>query len=203
MLAGSAAGEPIRLLALGDSLTQGHGLDPGQGLVAQLQDWLKSHGADVEVINGGVSGDTTAGGRARLDWLLQPPPDAVMVALGGNDLLRGLPPAQARANLDAILRTLDEKHIPALLAGLPAPGNYGPDYQKAFDAIYPDLARKYGAVPVPNLLKPITDTPVQQRASESLMQADNIHPSPAGVKKVVAALGPKVLELLEKVQGMR
>jgi len=190
-----------KILALGDSLTQGYGLDnPADGLVPQLQDWLQAHGADVTVVNGGVSGDTTAGGKSRLDWLLTPGTKAVIVALGGNDLLRGLPPSEARSNLDAILANLQAKDIPALLAGLPAPGNYGADYQREFDAIYPDLAQEYGAVLVPNLLAPITETSLQERAKEDLMQPDNIHPSPAGVKKVVAALGPKVLELLAKVK---
>jgi acyl-CoA thioesterase-1 len=190
-----------KILALGDSLTQGYGLDnPADGLVPQLQDWLQAHGADVTVVNGGVSGDTTAGGKSRLDWLLTPGTKAVIVALGGNDLLRGLPPSEARSNLDAILANLQAKDIPVLLAGLPAPGNYGADYQREFDAIYPDLAQEYGAVLVPNLLAPITETSLQERAKEDLMQPDNIHPSPAGVKKVVAALGPKVLELLAKVK---
>ncbi|OWY03056.1 arylesterase [Thioclava sp. IC9] len=191
----------VSILALGDSLTQGYGLDhPTDGLVPQLQGWLRDHGQDVSVINGGVSGDTTAGGLSRIDWLLTPQPDAVIVALGGNDLLRGLPPEQARANLDGILAKLQAKDIPALLAGLPAPGNFGPKYQKDFDAIYPDLAKKYDAVLVPNLLAPITETSIEERAKTNLMQPDNIHPSPAGVKKVVAALGPKVLELLAKVK---
>ncbi|WP_081847209.1 arylesterase [Thioclava indica] len=189
-----------KILALGDSLTQGYGLDnPADGLVPQLQDWLQAHGADVTVVNGGVSGDTTAGGRSRLDWLLTPDIKAVIVALGGNDLLRGLPPSEARRNLDAILADLQDKDLPALLAGLPAPGNYGADYQSEFDAIYPDLAKKYDAVLVPNLLAPIMATSLEERAKQDLMQADNIHPSPAGVKKVVAVLGPKVLELLAKV----
>jgi acyl-CoA thioesterase-1 len=194
------AAAQTKILALGDSLTQGYGLDnPADGLVPQLQDWLQAHGADVTVVNGGVSGDTTAGGRSRLDWLLTPDTKAVIVALGGNDLLRGLPPSEARRNLDAILADLQGKGLPALLAGLPAPGNYGADYQSEFDAIYPDLAKKYDAVLVPNLLAPIMATSLEKRAKEDLMQADNIHPSPLGVKKVVAALGPKVLELLAKV----
>lgn len=198
--AGPALAE-VSILALGDSLTQGYGLDnPEDGLVPQLQSWLKDHGQDVTVINGGVSSDTTAGGLSRIDWLLTPQPDAVIVALGGNDLLRGLPAYQARDNLDAILAKLQAKSIPALLAGLPAPGNFGPDYQKEFDAIYPDLAQKYDAVLVPNLLAPITETPIEERAKIDLMQPDNLHPSPAGVKKVVEALGPKVLELLAKVK---
>jgi acyl-CoA thioesterase-1 len=191
--------EPVTLLALGDSLTQGYGLAPEDGLVPQLQAWLTAQGAEVTVINAGVSGDTTAGGRARLDWSLTPEVDAVMIALGGNDLLRGLPPAEARANLEAMLVTVQARGLPVLLAGLPAPGNYGPAYQAEFDAIWPDLAAQYDAVLVPNLLAPIAELPLEDRIGANLMQDDNIHPAPAGVALVVAALGPKVLELLAKV----
>ena len=179
----------MTLLALGDSLTQGYGLAPEDGLVPHLQAWL----------NAGVSGDTTAGGRERLDWSLTPEVDAVMIALGGNDLLRGLPPAEARANLEAMLVTVQAHGLPVLLAGLPAPGNYGPAYQAEFDAIWPDLAAQYDAVLVPNLLAPIAELPLEDRIGANLMQDDNIHPAPAGVALVVAALGPKVLELLAKV----
>lgn len=197
--ASPAWAEPVTLLALGDSLTQGYGLAPEDGLVPQLQAWLTAQGAEVTVINAGVSGDTTAGGRARLDWSLTPEVDAVMIALGGNDLLRGLPPAEARANLEAMLVTVQARGLPVLLAGLPAPGNYGPAYQAEFDAIWPDLAAQYDAVLVPNLLAPIAELPLENRIGANLMQDDNIHPAPAGVALVVAALGPKVLELLAKV----
>lgn len=191
----------MTLLALGDSLTQGYGLAPEDGLVPQLQAWLTAQGAEVTVINAGVSGDTTAGGRARLDWSLTPEVDAVMIALGGNDLLRGLPPAEARANLEAMLATVQARGLPVLLAGLPAPGNYGPAYQAEFDAIWPDLAAQYDAVLVPNLLAPIAELPLEDRIGANLMQDDNIHPAPAGVALVVAALGPKVMELLAKVSA--
>ncbi|MDD8023610.1 MAG: arylesterase [Paracoccaceae bacterium] len=198
--ASPALAAPVTLLALGDSLTQGYGLAaPEDGLVPQLQAWLRAQGADVTVINAGVSGDTTAGGRARLDWSLTPDVDAVMIALGGNDLLRGLPPAEARANLEAMLATVQARGLPVLLAGLPAPGNYGAEYQAEFDAIWPDLAKKYDAVLVPNLLGPIAALSLEDRIGANLMQDDNIHPSPAGVTLVVAALGPKVLALLAKI----
>lgn len=188
--------EPLELVALGDSLTQGYGLPTDQGLVPQLQAWLAAQGADVRVVNAGVSGDTTAGGLSRLDWSLGPQTDALMVALGGNDLLRGLPPEEARANLDAILTRARARGLPVLLVGLPAPGNYGPDYKADFDAIWPELAQKHGAVLVPNLLAPIMETPPELRAKTDLMQDDNIHPAPAGVALVVEALGPKVLDLI-------
>lgn len=188
--------EPLELVALGDSLTQGYGLPTDQGLVPQLQAWLVAQGADVRVVNAGVSGDTTAGGLSRLDWSLGPQTDALMVALGGNDLLRGLPPEEARANLDAILTRARARGLPVLLVGLPAPGNYGPDYKADFDAIWPELAQKHGAVLVPNLLAPIMETPPELRAKTDLMQDDNIHPAPAGVALLVEALGPKVLDLI-------
>ena len=199
-LALPAAAQVPEVLAFGDSLTQGYGLMPGEGLVPQLQGWLATQGTEVQVVNAGVSGDTTAGGRARIDWSLTPGIDAVIVELGGNDLLRGLPPAAARANLDAILAAVKARGLPVLLVGLPAPGNYGPAYKAEFDAIWPALAAKYHALLLPDLLAPIAALPPEERAARGLMQGDNIHPSAAGVKLVVAALGPKVLELLAKAQ---
>jgi len=191
--------EPLQLVALGDSLTQGYGLPEGDGLVPQLQTWLQAAGADVVVQNAGVSGDTTAGGRARLEWSLAGGADALIVALGGNDLLRGLPPAASRANLDAILAEAGGRKLPVLLVGLPAPANYGPDYKADFDAIFPELAAAHGTLLLPNLLEPIMALPLQTRADRALMQGDGIHPSAKGVKLLVAALGPQVLELLARV----
>jgi acyl-CoA thioesterase-1 len=193
-----ASAEPLHLLALGDSLTQGYGLAPDEGLVPQLEAWLRANGADVTIINAGVSGDTTAGGRARLGWSLTPEVDAVMVALGGNDLLRGLPPEEARANLSAILEDLAAQGLPALLVGLPAPGNYGPVYQQSFDAIWPELSAQYDTLLVPNFLGPIMDLPLRERTARDYMQDDAIHPSAEGVTLIVEALGPTVLTLLER-----
>lgn len=187
-------------MALGDSLTQGYGLMPGEGLVPQLQAWLAAQGAEVSILNAGVSGDTTSGGRARLDWSLTEGTDAVMIELGGNDMLRGLPPEQARANIEAMLAEVTAKGLPVLLVGLKAPGNYGPDYQAKFDAIWPELGAKYHALVLRDLLAPIASLPPEERAARGLMQGDGIHPSAAGVPLVVAALGPKVLELLAQVQ---
>lgn len=191
---------PVTLLAIGDSLTQGYGLPQGEGLVPQLQAWLQAHGHRVSIVNAGVSGDTTAGGRARIGWSLTPDVQAVMIALGGNDLLRALPPAQTRANIDAMLSEVNRRGLPVLLAGLSAPGNYGPDYQNAFDAIWPEMAAAHGAVPVPDLLAPLGALSPEERAARGLMQADNIHPSAAGVKLVVEALGPQVETLLAQVK---
>lgn len=193
-----ARAEPLELVALGDSLTQGYGLLPDEGLVAQLQAWLVAQGADVRVVNAGVSGDTSAGGRARLGWSLSEYTDALMIALGGNDLLRGIAPAETRANIEAMLAEAKRHGVPVLLIGLKAPGNYGADWQAGFDAIWPDLAAEYNAVLLADLLAPIGAKSPEARAAEELMQADGIHPSARGVALVVEALGPKVLELLAR-----
>lgn len=195
-----ALAEPLRIAALGDSLTQGYGLIPEEGLVPQLQGWLASRGHDVIVINAGVSGDTTAGGLARLDWTLADRPEAMIVALGGNDLLRGIDPAASRANLDAILTRLAAEGVPALLVGLPAPGNYGPEFRDAFQAMYPELAEAHGALMVPDLLAPISEKHLSGQAFLDLMQADGIHPNAAGVALVVEALGPAVEALIARME---
>ncbi|MFZ1725441.1 MAG: arylesterase [Albidovulum sp.] len=197
---GAAAAEPATVVALGDSLTAGYGLPVEDGLVPQLQRWLTAHGTDAVLVNAGVSGDTTAGGLARTDWTLTPDVDAIIVTLGGNDLLRGLPPAEARANLDAILAKAKARNLPVLLIGLVAPGNYGADYKASFDAIYPDLAAKYTALYVKNFLAPIAAQPDRETALNTLMQADRIHPNARGVALIVDALGPKVQELVKRVK---
>jgi len=197
---GMAAAESLRIAALGDSLTQGYGLIPEEGLVPQLQAWLAERGHDVIVINAGVSGDTTAGGLARLDWTLADRPGAMIVALGGNDLLRGIDPAASRANLDAILTRLGAEGVPALLVGLPAPGNYGPEFRDAFQAMYPDLAETHGALLVPDLLAPISEKHLSGQAFMDLMQADGIHPNAAGVALVVESLGPAVEALIARME---
>lgn len=184
-----AVAETLRLVALGDSLTHGYGLAQDEGFVPQLQRWLAGQGADVAVVNMGVSGDTTTGGLARLDWALADGADAVIVELGGNDLLRGVDPATSRANLDAMLTELGERQIPVLLAGLEAPLNYGPEYKAAFEAMYPDLAEEHGAILYPSFLGGL---------GPGMMQPDGIHPNAEGVATIVEAMGPKVLELLER-----
>jgi len=197
---GAGQAQSVRLAALGDSLTQGYGLAQGEGLVPQLQGWLRAQGHDVEVLNAGVSGDTTAGGLSRLDWTLADNPDAMMVALGGNDLLRGIDPAASRANLDAILARLQADGVPVLLVGMPAPGNYGPEFQAAFEAMYPELAEQYGAILYPNLLQPISDKHDAGARYIDLMQDDHIHPNAAGVSLIVEALGPVVSALLDAME---
>lgn len=199
LLAAPVFAAPLQIVALGDSLTAGYGLPPDQGLVPQLQAWLAAAGADVAVQNAGVSGDTTAGGRARLDWSLGNGADALIVALGGNDLLRGLPPEQSRENLDAILTEAGARGLPVLLVGLPAPSNYGPDYKAAFDAMFPELASSHDALLLGNLLAPIMAVPPQDRVTRTLMQSDGLHPAAEGVRLIVAELGPKVLDLIARV----
>ncbi len=199
-LAGPVAAE-VTVAALGDSLTQGYGLPPAEGFVPQLQGWLDAHGADAEVLNAGVSGDTTAGGLSRVDWTLTPEVDAMIVALGGNDLLRGIDPATSKANLDGILAAADAAGVEVLLVGLTAPGNYGPDYKAAFDAMYAALARKWDVALVPSFLGALSDLPDRAGAMADYMQADGIHPNARGVALIVEALGPEVLDLLERAGG--
>ena len=187
------AGEPIRVLAIGDSLTAGYGLARDEGFLARLVRWLDAHGAPpVELVNMGVSGDTTAAGRDRLDWVLRDGADAVILALGGNDILRGVEPEETRKNLDAMLAELRERELPVLLIGLEAPLNYGADYKAAFDAIYPDLAEKHDALLAYWGLEDLADEP-------GMLQQDRLHPSAAGVARLVERLGPDVLKLIARV----
>lgn len=198
---GSAAmanAEPVTIAALGDSLTQGYGLPPEDGFVPQLQAWLDAKGADAIVLNAGVSGDTTAGGLARADWTLTPDVDALIVTLGGNDMLRGLPPEEARDNLAGILDKARARGLPVLLSGMKAPGNFGADYKAAFDAIYPDLSQRYGAIAYDDFLGPLQKALKQGAAPADLLQGDGIHPTRAGVALVVDGIGPSVLDLIAR-----
>jgi len=194
---GPAYAEPATIVALGDSLTQGYGLPSGEGFVPVLQNWLDDNGADATIINAGVSGDTTAGGLARTDWSLVPETSALIVNLGGNDLLRGLDPATSRANLDAILDKADARNIPVLLLGLRAPGNYGASFQQAFDAMYEDLASEHDALFVADYLGPVT---LGERLNPQYIQDDGIHPNAEGVKLLVEAVGPVVLDLITRTK---
>mgnify|MGYP003885766099 CR=1 FL=1 len=200
VLAGFAASAgQVTVAALGDSLTQGYGLPQGDGFVPQLDRWLRTNGAEVALINAGVSGDTTAGGAARVGWTLTPDVDAMIVTLGGNDLLRGIDPAVARGNLETILKAAQDAGVAVLLIGMQAPGNYGPDYKAAFDAIYPELATAYDTLLADSFFGGLAaaDNPA---AAAQYMQADGIHPNAEGVRRIVETLGPRVLELIALAQ---
>lgn len=191
-----AAAEPVTVAALGDSLTQGYGLKPEQGFVPQLQNWLNGQGANVQLINAGVSGDTTAGGLSRIEWTLSEDVDALIVALGGNDLLRGIDPAVSRANLNGILDKAVSRGLPVLLIGMDAPPNYGAEFEAAFDTMYAELAGTHGALFHPNFLGALASFEDRAMVLATYMQRDGIHPNRAGVALIVQDIGPGVLELI-------
>lgn len=192
--ASPATAEPLRLLAFGDSLVHGYGLPEGKTFPAHLEDALRGAGHDVRVTNAGSSGDTTETGRSRVDWVVRPRTDAVIVVLGANDALRGIDPGVTRRNLDAILTRLAEKDLPTLLAGMKAPRNMGESYVARFDSIYPELADKHGTVFYPFFLKGVAQQP-------ALNQDDGIHPNAKGVRVIVETMLPKVEQLLARVGG--
>lgn len=189
-----ANADQARLLVLGDSLVAGYGLPPGQSLPDQLQRDLATRGVSVAVINAGVSGDTTAGGLARLDWSLADNPDAVIIVLGGNDMLRGLPPEGTAANLDAIVSRLRGREIEVLLAGMMAPRNLGPAYVEAFDAIYPALARRHDIEFYPFFLDGVALDP-------ALNLDDGLHPNMQGISEISRRMLPVVERLLARLGG--
>jgi acyl-CoA thioesterase I len=196
----SAAGQPVgttqpvKIVALGDSLTAGLGLPADAAFPARLQRALAQKGIAAEVVNAGVSGDTTGDGRARIDWSVPDDTDAVILELGANDALRGLDPAQTRANLDAILRRLAARRLPTLLAGMRAPPNMGADYVKAFDAIYPALAAAHAVIFCPFFLDGVA-------GERGLNQGDGIHPTAAGVDVIVEKIVPQVEELVARARA--
>ena len=176
-------GPELRVLALGDSLFAGYGVKRDESYPARLEAALRARGVNARIANAGVSGDTTAGGLERLAFTLSSqsqPPQLVIISLGGNDMLRGLPPEQTRANLDSIVSQLRAKGIKVVLMGMLAPPNLGADYRAKFDTIYPAVAQKHGAVLVPFFLQPLMGKP-------DLIQADRIHPTATGIEEIVAA----------------
>jgi acyl-CoA thioesterase-1 len=192
-----ADAEPaIKIVAFGDSLTAGFGLPADAAFPAKLQRALRAKGIDAEVVNAGVSGDTTSGGLARLNWSLPEGADAVILELGANDALRGLDPKVTRSALDQILRRLKERRIEVLLAGMRAPRNFGPDYAGAFDAIFPQLASAHDVLFYPFFLEGVA-------TDSKLNQPDGLHPTAAGVDAIVAAIIPKVEELVARVRAKR
>jgi acyl-CoA thioesterase-1 len=193
--AGWAAG-PIRLLVLGDSLSAGYGLAHPDGFEARLADALAAAGHPVTIIDGAVSGDTAAGGLARLDWALGDGADAAIVELGANDGLRGSDPGQLGLNLAAILDGLSARHIPVLFTGMFAPPNLGPDYQREYRAVFDRLGARPGVIYDPFFLQGVA-------RDSALNQPDGLHPNPAGVRKIVARLLPAAVALVERASHAR
>ena len=195
MMSQAVAAAPVRtILAFGDSLTAGYQLGPQDGFAPQLEAALRASGRQVRVHNAGVSGDTTAQGRARLAWVLKGlkvKPDLAIVELGANDMLRGQPPATAKANLDAILTTLKAQGVPVVLAGMLASPNLGPGYAREFNAVFPDLAKKHGAVLYPFFMNGVV-------GGRGLQLRDGMHPTKAGVAVIVRGILPTVTRALDR-----
>ena len=190
----TAAAEPYRIVAFGDSLTAGFGVGPGEGFTEKLQAALKTKGVAAEVANAGVSGDTTSGGLSRLDWSVPDGTQLVLLELGANDMLRGVTPDITEKNLDAILARLKARRIPVLLAGMQAAPNLGADYRAAFDAIYPKLAQKYGIPLYSFFLDGVA-------ADAQYLQADGMHPNAAGVDRIVERILPAVEKAIAAKAG--
>ncbi len=189
-----AAKETLKIVALGDSLTAGYGVAPGDAFPVQLQKALIERGEKVEIINAGVSGDTASAGRDRLDWALPADADAVIVELGANDGLRGIDPKVTRTLLDDLLMQLKARKLPVLFTGMKAPRNWGEAYATTFDAMFADLAAKHGALFYPFFLDGVVVDP-------ALNQPDGIHPNPKGVAEIVRRITPKVQELIVQVRA--
>lgn len=189
----------MRILAFGDSLTQGYGLPPGADFPNQLERALKGRGLNVQLINAGVSGDTSAGGLARLDWSLgdaKNAPDAAIVEFGANDGLRGLAPAEMEKNLDAILTKLKLRNVAVLLTGMKGPRNFGAAYAAEFDAVFPRLAKKYNLLFDPFFLEGVA-------LDRALLQPDGLHPNTKGVEVIVRRIAPLAVQLVQQAQAKR
>jgi acyl-CoA thioesterase-1 len=192
----AAAAPPVKIVALGDSLTAGYGLPDGDGFVARLQAALTAKGIVAEVANAGVSGDTASDGLARLDWSVPDGTDAVILELGANDMLRGLKPTVTRDALDQILRRLTGRHITVLLCGMRAAPNLGAEYGQAFEGIYPELAATYDVALYPFFLDGAA-------GDLKLLQRDGLHPNAAGVGVIVTRILPQVESLIGRVRSQR
>jgi acyl-CoA thioesterase-1 len=184
-----AMARPPVILDFGDSLTAGHGLAAGQAFPARLEAWLHQRGIEARVVNAGVSGDTTAGGLARLDWALADKPDLVILALGANDALRGIDPSTVRDNLDKMIAKLEATGAKVLLLGMLAPPNWGAEYKRAFDRIFPELARTHHLPLYPFFLEGVAMQP-------DLNQPDGLHPNERGVAVLVDKIAPVVAGLI-------
>lgn len=184
---------PIRILAFGTSLTEGFGLPPGTEFPVVLERRLRQAGFDVAVVNAGVSGDTSSDGLSRLEWSLADRPDAVILEMGSNDALRGIDPALTEKNIAAMLGRLKAAHVPVLLLGMKAPRNLGPEYARAFDSLYPKLAKEFGVLFYPFVLDGVAMNP-------RLNQADGMHPNPEGVKRIVGEMLPYAEKLIREAK---
>jgi acyl-CoA thioesterase-1 len=191
-----AADRPVKIVALGDSLTAGFGLPTNVSFTAKLSRALHAKGYNVGIVNAGVSGDTASGGLERLDWSVPEGTDAVILELGANDMLRGIDPAITKTALDQILSRLDARHIPVLLAGMKALSNFGSDYMRDFEAIYPALASTHPVVFYPFFLDGVANDP-------KFNQADGLHPSATGVDAIVTHILPQVETLIARVRAAR
>jgi acyl-CoA thioesterase-1 len=189
-----ARAEPFKIVGFGDSLMAGYGLGPGQGFTDRLQAALQARGRDVIVANAGVSGDTSSGGLSRLDWSVPDGTQLVILELGANDMLRGVSPEITRKNLDEMLGKLKARRIPVLLAGMLAAPSLGADYKNAFDAIFPDLARKYGVALYPFFLDGVAGQP-------GLRLEDGMHPNAKGIDLMVASILPTVEKAIVDAPG--
>lgn len=190
------AKKQIQIVAFGDSLTAGYQLPPSASFPAQLEKTLKTKGYDIKITNAGVSGDTTNGGLARFDWAIPDNTDIVILELGANDALRGISPEQTKQNLDKTLHKLRSKGIIILLAGMKAPGSLGEEYTKAFDQIYPDLAKKYNISLYPFFLEGVALRP-------KLNLSDGIHPNREGVAIIVKNILPHIEALIKQVDAQK
>ena len=195
---GACGAETARIAAFGDSLVHGYGLHQEDGLVPQLNEWLRIRRVDAIVENAGVSGDTTAGGAARIGWTLASGPDAIIIVLGGNDLLRGIDPAESRRNLDYILAQASSQNVKALLVGHEAPPNYGPVYKQRFEAMFQELAELHNAALFKRIFDPLDEQGEREAVRMKFMQADGLHPNRDGIAVIVEALGPMVASLAER-----
>lgn len=194
LLPAQVMAQTVTILALGDSLTAGLGLDPADAFPAKLEAALKAKGHDVRIINAGVSGDTSMAGRDRLEWALDDNVGAVIVELGANDALRGLRPQDTRTALEDIINVLQSRNLPVLVAGMKAPRNLGPDYVGAFDPVFADVAQKHNALLYPFFLEGVAADP-------ALNQTDGLHPNRKGVDKIVSKILPSVEQLIVKARG--
>ena len=195
-IAAPAADRPLKIVALGDSLMAGYQLPGSDAFPAQLEKALREKGVAVEIANAGVSGDTSSGGLSRLDWSVPDGTDAVILGLGANDMLRGVPAEVTRKSLDAIIQRLKARNIEVMLCGMLAAPNLGPDYARGFNPIYPELASNHGVIFYPFFLDGIAAEP-------KFNQRDGMHPNAEGVARVVVRIMPKAEELIARVRAKR